>query len=34
VPDELLERLQRFQTDAFAPHRSHFRVLVAMASAR
>ena len=28
MPDELLQRLQRFQTDAFPPHRSHFRLLV------
>ena len=28
MPDELLERLQRFQTDAFPQHRSHFRLLV------
>jgi carbonic anhydrase len=28
VPDELLERLQRFHTDAFPQHRSHFRLLV------
>jgi carbonic anhydrase len=28
VPDELLERLQRFHTDAFPLHRSHFRLLV------
>jgi carbonic anhydrase len=28
MPDELLQRLQRFQTDAFPLHRSHFRHLV------
>ena len=28
VPDELLLRLQRFQTDAFPQHRSHCRLLV------
>ena len=28
MPDELLQRLQRFQTDAFPQHRSHFRLLV------
>ncbi|MFZ2990151.1 MAG: carbonic anhydrase, partial [Ideonella sp.] len=28
MPDELLQRLQRFQTDAFPAHRSHFRLLV------
>jgi carbonic anhydrase len=28
VPDELLERLRRFHTDAFPQHRSHFRLLV------
>lgn len=28
MPDELLERLRRFQSDAFPQHRSHFRLLV------
>ncbi len=28
MPDDLLERLQRFQTEAFPQHRSHFRMLV------
>ncbi len=28
MPDELLERLRRFQTDAFPRYRSHFRLLV------
>ena len=28
MPDELLQRLQRFQTDAFPLQRSHFRHLV------
>ncbi|MDO8419020.1 MAG: carbonic anhydrase [Rubrivivax sp.] len=28
MPDELLERLRRFQTDAFPLQRSHFRMLV------
>lgn len=28
MPDELLERLRRFHTDAFPQHRSHFRLLV------
>ena len=28
MPDELLQRLQRFQTDAFPQHRSHCRLLV------
>jgi carbonic anhydrase len=28
MPDELLERLRRFQRDAFPQHRSHFRMLV------
>lgn len=28
MPDELLQRLQRFHTDAFPLHRSHFRHLV------
>ncbi len=28
MPDELLQRLQRFHTEAFPPHRSHFRLLV------
>ncbi|MDP2006577.1 MAG: carbonic anhydrase [Rubrivivax sp.] len=28
MPDELLERLRRFQNDAFPQHRSHFRLLV------
>jgi carbonic anhydrase len=28
MPDELLQRLQRFQTDAFPLQRSHFRLLV------
>ena len=28
MPDDLLERLQRFQTEAFPLHRSHFRMLV------
>lgn len=28
MPDELLQRLKRFHTDAFPQHRSHFRLLV------
>jgi carbonic anhydrase len=28
VPDDLLERLRRFQSDAFPQYRSHFRLLV------
>jgi hypothetical protein len=28
MPEELLERLRRFQTDAIPQHRSHFRLLV------
>jgi carbonic anhydrase len=28
MPDELLERLRRFHTEAFPQHRSHFRLLV------
>jgi len=28
LPDDLLQRLQRFHTDAFPQHRSHFRLLV------
>ena len=28
MPDELLERLQRFHTDDFPQRRSHFRLLV------
>jgi len=28
MPDELLQRLRNFQTDAFPQHRSHFRLLV------
>ena len=34
MPDELLQRLQRFQTDAFPLQRSHFRHLSTTASIR
>jgi carbonic anhydrase len=34
MPDELLQRLQRFQTDAFPQHRSHFRLRSTMVSTR